>query len=231
MKLVVFDLDGTLTQTTAVDEDCFVRAFEEALRIFELNKNWNDYEHVTDQGILLQIFMERFGRHPDIDEHESVVTRFIDLLSVRYSSDTSDFGEVRGATTLLHRLRSESNWAIALATGAWQRSAEFKIGRALLPVNDIPSAFSEDGPSREAIVCAAIDRAVIQYRQAKFERVISVGDALWDVKTARNLGIPFLGIAGGARAALLRDNGASHVIEDYRDPDRCLEYLSEAKSP
>jgi len=231
MKLVVFDLDGTLTQTNAVDEDCFVRAFEEALQLTELNRNWNEYEYVTDQGILFQIFMERLGRHPAIEEHERVVTRFIELLSVRYSSDISEFAEVPGASRLIHRLRSESDWAIAIATGAWRRSAEFKIGRARLPVTDLPSAFAEDGPSRDNLVRTAIDRALIHYQQSRFERIISVGDALWDVKTARNLGLPFLGIANGARAALLRHNGASHVIEDYRDPDRCLEYLNETRAP
>ena len=50
-------------------------------------------------------------------------------------------------------------------------------------------------------------------------------------KTARNLGLSFLGIASGARALVLRDNGASHVIEDYLDPDRCLQYLNEAQAP
>ena len=231
MKLVVFDLDGTLTQTNAVDEDCFVRAFSEALKITKLNKNWNDYQYVTDQGILLQIFTERFGRHPAIEEHERVVTRFVDLLSVRYSSDVADFDEVPGATRLIHRLRNESDWAIAIATGAWRRSAEFKIGRTLLPVTDLPSAFAEDGPSRETVLQTAIDRALIRHRLSRFERIVSVGDALWDVKTARNLGLPFLGIAGGAKATLLRDNGASHVIEDYRDSDQCLEYLNETRAP
>jgi phosphoglycolate phosphatase-like HAD superfamily hydrolase len=50
-------------------------------------------------------------------------------------------------------------------------------------------------------------------------------------KTARNLGLSSLGIASGARALVLRDNGASHVIEDYRDPDRCFQYLDEAQAP
>jgi phosphoglycolate phosphatase-like HAD superfamily hydrolase len=231
MKLVVFDLDGTLTETNAVDADCFVLAFEQALQITQLNNNWNDYDYVTDQGILVQIFTERFGRHPAIEEHERVVTRFIDLLGIRYASDKSGFAEVPGATRLIHRLRGEADWAIAIATGAWRRSAEFKIGRTHLPVTDVPSAFAEDGPARETVVRTAIDRALVRYRQSGFERIISVGDALWDVKTARNLGLPFLGIARGARAALLRDNGASHVIGDYLDSDRCLEYLNETRAP
>jgi phosphoglycolate phosphatase-like HAD superfamily hydrolase len=93
----------------------------------------------------------------------------------------------------------------------------------------MPAAFSEDGPSREAIVRKAIERA--ERRHQRFERIVFVGDALWDVRTARNLRLPFLGIASGAQAALLRHNGASHVVEDYSDLDRCLRYLREAETP
>lgn len=30
-RLAIFDLDGTLAATTAVDEECYVRAFREGL--------------------------------------------------------------------------------------------------------------------------------------------------------------------------------------------------------
>ncbi len=231
MKLVVFDLDGTLTRTNDVDEECFVRAFMETLQLAELNQDWDSYEQVSDEGVTRQIFAERFGRHPAPDETSRIIDRFVDLLDASHGADASAFEEIPGAVRLLRQIRQDPDWAIALATGAWRRSAEFKIQRAALPVTDLPSAFAEDGPSREAIVHTAIERARKQYRQEKFERITSVGDALWDVKTARNLGLSFLGIASGARALVLRDNGASHVIEDYRDPDRCLQYLNEAQAP
>ena len=229
MKLVIFDLDGTLTRTNDVDGDCFIRAFMEILRLDDLNTNWDDYADVSDEGVTRQIFIQRFGRPPVPEETGKIVDRFLELLGSCRRADASGFEEVRGAISILQRLRQDSSWSIALATGAWRRSAEFKIQSAALPVAGLPAAFSEDGPSREAIVRKAIERA--ERRHQRFERIISVGDALWDVKTARNLGLPFLGIASGANAALLRDNGASHVIEDYSDPDRCLQYLREAETP
>ena len=90
---------------------------------------------------------------------------------------------------------------------------------------------SDNSRGSGAVDRASIERAAAMYRQSHFERIICVGDAVWDVKTARKLNLPFLGIAHGARASLLRDNGASHVIGDYRDHEQCIQYLIEARVP
>ena len=90
----------------------------------------------------------------------------------------------------------------------------------------LPSAFAEDGPSRESIVLRAIERA-----GGKFNRIVSIGDADWDVRTARRLGLPFLGVGGPRRAARLRNEGASHVIENYLDQDVFYRLLEVARIP
>ena len=231
MKLVVFDLDGTLAQTDRVDGECFTLAVAEVLPLTLLDQEWDGYEHVTDEGITHQLFKRRFGRHPAPDETARIVNRFMDLLAERHASDTSDFSEIAGAGALVNRLKEDPTWRIALATGAWRRAAEFKIQRAVLPLEGVPSAYAEDGPSREAIVRTSIERAVQTYGASGFERIVCVGDAPWDVRTARNLTLPFIGIGSGQRAGLLRDNGARHVIEDYQDMAQCLRYLEEAETP
>jgi phosphoglycolate phosphatase-like HAD superfamily hydrolase len=231
MKLAVFDFDGTLAKTMGVDTECYVQAFGEALEIRGFSTTWTDYEHVTDEGVTRQIFVERFGRHPHAHETDKLIDHFIMLLTSRCEAERKEFAEVPGAASFVTHLRAGSEWGIALATGAWRRSVQFKMERAGIPIADIPSAFSEDGPSRESIVLTAIDRAASHYRQHRFERIVSVGDALWDVKTARKLGLPFLGIADEPRAAELRRDGASHVIEDYLDSVRCLQILDEVRTP
>jgi phosphoglycolate phosphatase-like HAD superfamily hydrolase len=47
--------------------------------------------------------------------------------------------------------------------------------------------------------------------------VVYVGDAVWDVKAARNLGYRFVGIGSGANAERLRREGARRVLADYLD--------------
>lgn len=230
MKLVVFDFDGTLARTDGVDGECFAQALE-ALDIRGFSTEWNDYEHVTDEGVTRQIFMESFGRHPHAEETGKLINHFVGLLSIRFAENSVGFSEVPGAASLIARLRGETEWGVALATGAWRRSVEFKIPRAGLSLSDIPSAFAEDGPSRESIVLAAVERAGLHYRQSRFERIVSVGDGLWDVRTARKLGIPFLGVADEPQATSLRAAGASHVIEDYLDAAQCFQYLNQARPP
>ena len=52
-KLAVFDIDGTLVQSLAVDEACFVRAFAEVLGIEDIDTDWAHYDHVTDDGMTM----------------------------------------------------------------------------------------------------------------------------------------------------------------------------------
>ena len=160
-----------------------------------------------------------------------MVERFVELLSRHHDSDSALFAEIPGASAFLTELHENPEWGIALATGGWKHSAEFKIRAAGLPLVNFPAAFAEDGPSREAIVQTAIDRASAWYQCGEFERIVSVGDAIWDIKTARQLNLPFLGVADEPRATLLRDNGARHVVENFLDPVQCLRWLGDAIVP
>jgi phosphoglycolate phosphatase-like HAD superfamily hydrolase len=231
MKLVVFDLDGTLTATSAVDEICFVQAFADALNIHRLSTNWLEYDHATDSAVTNQAFLKQFGREPESTEISKVIERFVELLSRHHDLDSALFAEIPGASAFLTALHENPEWCVALATGGWKRSAQFKIQAASLPLADLPAAFAEDGPSREAIVQTAIARASTWYQCREFERIVSVGDAVWDIKTARQLNLPFLGVAAEPRASLLRDNGAGHVVEHFLDPMQCLRWLGDAIVP
>jgi len=226
-KLVVFDLDGTLARTNDVDRECYAQALLETLDMGELSTDWDSYEHVTDESIVRELYVRRFGRSLPSTESARAQERLIQLFEAR----CADFVEIPGAGELVRRLQEDEVWAIAVATGSWQCSAEFKIRHTGLPIAELPAAFAEDGPSRESIVSAAIQRARDHYRVTSFERVVSVGDGLWDVRTARNLGLPFLGVAAGPDASALRAAGASHVIEDFHDTAHSLRLLDEVRIP
>jgi phosphoglycolate phosphatase-like HAD superfamily hydrolase len=58
-----------------------------------------------------------------------------------------------------------------------------------------------------------------------FEKVVYVGDGVWDVRAARALGIGFLGLATGTKAVRLLEEGASCVLPDLSDPMRVVERL------
>ncbi|MCA1612615.1 MAG: haloacid dehalogenase-like hydrolase [Acidobacteria bacterium] len=231
MKLAIFDIDGTLTETNEVDSVCFVRGMSDAHAVGGMNTNWGDYAHTTDSYITREVLRDHLGRTPDEAELSKFKSRFVSLLEESRSADARLFGQVSGASAALARLKGEPGWTVAIATGCWRGSGLLKLSAAGLETSDVPAAFAEDGVSREEILLTALSRARECYGRESFEAVVSLGDGLWDVSAARNLGFSFVGVGRGARASMLREAGASHVIEDFNDYERLLRCLSEAKVP
>jgi phosphoglycolate phosphatase-like HAD superfamily hydrolase len=231
MRLAIFDIDGTLTETNDVDSVCFVRAMADAHAVASMNTNWGEYAHTTDSYITREVLRVHFGRAPEDAEFSKFISRFVSLLEESRSRDASLFGEVAGATAALARLRGEPGWGVAIATGCWRGSGLMKLSAAGLETAGLPAAFAEDGVSREEILLSALARARQNYGRESFDRVVSLGDGLWDVSAARNLGFSFVGVGDGERAATLREAGASHVVENFKDYEHLLRCLDEAKVP
>ena len=116
---------------------------------------------------------------------------------------------------------------MGLATGGWRASAMFKLGRSGLLVTHLPGGFADDDLSREGITSVARRRAESEAGR-KAERVVYVGDAVWDVKNAASLGLPFVGIAKAARADRLRAHGARIVLDDFADAAAFADALDRA---
>ena len=231
MRLAIFDIDGTLTETNSVDSFCFVQAMADAHSVVGMSTNWGAYTHTTDSFITQEVLHERFGRPPAEEELSIFQTHFVKLLEEHCAKDGSLFAEIGGAAAAVERLRREPDWAVAVASGCWRDSGMLKLRAAGLELGDTPAAFAEDGLSREEILLTAVGRAREVYRQENFERVVSLGDGLWDLRAAWVLGFPFVGVARGARAKRLRGAGASHVVEDFKDYGSLMHCLTEAEIP
>lgn len=61
--------------------------------------------------------------------------------------------------------------------------------------------------------------------------MISVGDAVWDVDTARQLMLPFVGVGDREQAERLWQAGASHILTNYLDFSHCLDCFAKARMP
>jgi len=231
MKLAIFDIDGTLTNTNNVDDECFIEALAESQGITQINTNWAAYAHTTDSGITLQIFQEKFGRTPETTELSRFKSCFVKKLSQQYQSNSSRFAEIVGATGALNRLQREADWAVAIATGCWCESALLKLTVAAIDIDGIPAAYAEDGLSREEILEAAVARSLRKHALDRFEKIVSIGDGVWDVRAARRLNFAFLGVTSGESYTKLQQMGAKHLIEDFSDYNRLIELLNEAEVP
>ncbi len=81
MRLVIFDIDGTLTQTMKTDEECFVLSLADVCGFSDVDTDWSHYRHATDSGILHEIYEVRIGRSPSSDEVSQFRQHFVGLLA------------------------------------------------------------------------------------------------------------------------------------------------------
>jgi phosphoglycolate phosphatase-like HAD superfamily hydrolase len=226
MKLAIFDIDGTLTETNKVDDECFVKAFAISHQITDIETDWTKYTHVTDSGLVSEIFNQKLGRSPNEKDFLIFKSCFIENLNESASKDEPLFAEVSNAKEMLEKLKLEKDWAITLATGSFYDSTKLKLEKAKIDIKDFPIGTADDAVSREEILQIAIEKSLKKYGLAKFEKIVSIGDGVWDVRTAKNLNLDFIGIASGKRADALRDAGANYIIKDFRDYENFLEYLN-----
>ena len=223
MRLVIFDIDGTLTQTMKADEECFVRSLAEVCDFSDVDSDWSRYKHATDFGIFREIHKTRTGRLPSPNETSRFRQHFVALLA-RSSSEVA-FAAVTGAPLLLSRLADGEEHRVALATGAWLDSARLKMASAGLCYDDYPAASSDDAFDRESIIRLSMRRAAERY--GGLGSTVYVGDGVWDARACRNVGIPFVGIGTGIRATRLSAEGAVCVFPDFSDTDLFLSSVYE----
>jgi phosphoglycolate phosphatase-like HAD superfamily hydrolase len=69
-------------------------------------------------------------------------------------------------------------------------------------------------------------RLAAQKHSAEFSDFTYVGDGVWDVRAAHNLGWNFIGIGTGERAEGLRQAGAVKIIPHFEPATKFLDLLS-----
>src|SRR5712692_3463668 len=224
MHLVMFDIDGTLTETMKVDEECFVRSFKDVFGFADIDTDWLHYPRTTDSGIFHDVFTARIGRTPTAQDVSRFRQHFIQLLAT--ASSQSPFAPVAGADRLLSQLTQGGSHRVSLATGGWRDSARLKMASAGMCFDDHPAASADDALERESIMKLSKQRAGVWYGEA-FAGTVYVGDGVWDARACRAVGIPFIGIGSGVRAARLASEGAVRVFQDFSEDVLFLESLDE----
>ena len=196
MNLVVFDIDGHIdphdgSRHRVLPPD----GVDELLGLDTGQLQWSDFPHVTDTGVLDVLFRKAQGAPPTRDEHDRFLDRFFQFLEAEHRRTPARFHPVPGAAEMLQNLRTREEWSIALATGAWRRTAQFKLDAAGIDTAGLPFATSDDHHTRAGIVTQAIRRAEVAAGvESGFEAIVAIGDGAWDVTTAQELGISFIGV-------------------------------------
>lgn len=187
MHAVIFDIDGTLLHSAAVDDALYREAVRRVLGQVQLRPSLHAYDSVTDAGILAQIFAD--NRIPAEQEPlQEVKSHFVDLLR-GHVDEHGPFVEIPGARDLLNSLRASTEHAVGIATGGWRESAVLKLKSAGLEFTDVPLATANDHHERTGIMELALTRL-----GNHFDSVTYYGDGPWDRDACRALGWEFVAV-------------------------------------
>lgn len=203
--LIVFDIDGTLTDSVKPHQSSFTQALYQ-MGVPELTRNFSAFRHHTDSFIAKEIYESEMKNDftPELlSEFENHLMKNIQAFPIP---------EIKGAGKLIHHLHQNTPFALCFATGSLLKPALYKLETIGVASPELVLVASNEIHSREDIVTKAIHNAHRYYQVERFKRIISVGDGLWDLKTANHLNLKFIGI-GSANKELMLQSGMRHHFD------------------
>jgi HAD superfamily hydrolase (TIGR01509 family) len=211
---VLFDVDGTLVDTTFIHAVCWA----EALRQHGHHIPMADLHHAIGMSSD-QLLGHCLGEDRDKDDDEAIVAAHKTLSKQWWGRLT----RLPGAQDLV-RACAERGLDVVLASSAAEE--ELSALRSALDADDAitaatSSSDADEGKPEPDILEAALDESGLSADQ-----VVFVGDAVWDGRAAERAGITFIGVTcGGTPAEDLRAAGA---VEVWDDPAHLLSNLDKS---
>jgi HAD superfamily hydrolase (TIGR01509 family) len=211
---VLFDVDGTLVDTTFLHAVCW----GEALRQHGRPVPMADVHHAIGMSSE-QLLSYCLGDERDTGADDAMVDTHLAL----YKQWWGRLTPLPGAADLLRACR-ERELGVVLASSASEE--ELSALTSVLDADDAiatatSSSDAESGKPAPDILQAALDRSGLAA-----DRVVFVGDAVWDGHAAQRADIVFVGLTcGGTPAADLRAAGA---VEVWDDPAHLLANLDKS---
>ncbi len=213
IETVLLDLDGTLVDSVFLHAVTWKAAFRDV----GLTVPSHRLHRAIGMG------GDRLVAHVAGESAEKAVG---DEVRARHSQYLDDhFGEITptdGAGELLETLR-ERGFTVVLAS-----SADKALSERLIEVLDGAGRHLHESIAGEEAEASkpASDLLQVALRSVEAESAVMIGDAVWDVESAKNAGVPCIGmLTGGFGEAEMREAGA---VEVYDSPRDLLEHLDES---
>jgi len=216
--LLVFDLDGTLTDTMGDDDRLFVDALREVAGVTDQIPPWESFPEVTDPAIVRALTGQGQGSRSRDMAMMEVRTTFCMMWKQSLDSGALTVRPIAGAREIFAEADTKPGFASAIATGGWEPTARMKLLAAGFPADDLVLATADQAEERASIIRAASRLKASNLGISEFSATIVIGDGVWDARAAREIGAGFIAVASEPEKAMrMHDYGADAVIESF-DP-------------
>jgi len=230
MRLVLFDIDGTLLSSEGLGRASMQRALAE---VFGSPGNPSyRYDGKTDKQIVRDVM--RLEGHSDehIDERmERLILLYLDGLRTGAKSGKFTVRPHAGVVELLDALEAREDVVLGLLTGNVEPGAKVKLTAAGIdPRRFRINAFGSDHEHRPELPAIAQRRASETLGlDIAGERMVVIGDTPADIECGRSLGARSIGVASGHYSVeQLQEHDPYAVFPSLADTEQVVETILRA---
>lgn len=230
MRLVLFDIDGTLLNSQGMGRASMQHALKE---VFGSPGNPSyRYDGKTDKQIVRDTM--RLEGHSDdhIDSRmEQLIALYLEGLRVGAKSGKFSVRPLPGVVEILDALEQRDDVVLGLLTGNIEPGARIKLTAAgINPDRFRVNAFGSDHEHRPELPAIAQRRASETLGLSiAGERLVVIGDTPADIECGRSLGARSIGVASGHYSVeQLRTHNPYAAIPSLADTEQVLEAILDA---
>lgn len=221
MRVVLFDIDGTILWTDGAGRRAVHRALEDVFGAPV--PDGLEFDGKTDPQIVRELMQLAGVTHGDIDGRlEHALERYVQLLHTELGALESHDHVLPGIRALLDALESRDDVLLGLLTGNVLPGAVAKLTAVGIDATRFRvGAFGSDHAHRPELPAIARHRAeALLGRQIPGSEVVVIGDTPADLGCGRGIGARAIGVATGRYTVDdLRACGPAAVFEDLSDTD------------
>jgi phosphoglycolate phosphatase-like HAD superfamily hydrolase len=225
MRLVLFDIDGTLVSDHGASRGAFGEALA-AVYGYDRDLTVYDFSGRTDPQIAFMVL--RDADVPDETIAERMPRLWETYLAALARNATP--GRVRalaGIPELVATLAEHEDVTLALLTGNIEPGARLKLAGPALNDYFAFGAFGSDSAKREELPPIAVQRVAERHGHAiSGQDIVIIGDSIYDVRCGVPYGATTIAVASGKTPAdrLLAEN-PTHFFESCADRDKLLQAI------
>jgi phosphoglycolate phosphatase-like HAD superfamily hydrolase len=213
VRLVLFDIDGTLVHTGGAGTKAFGKTFATE---FNLHHGLEKMKFAGRTDVSL---VREFFKIHHLDERPEHFRRFFDryVFWLEHIVAQSTGGECHGVREFITDLLAlPQPPMLGLLTGNIRLGAEIKLRRFGLWNFFVMGGFADDHEDRNHIAVAALARGRrVLDPHLQPQEIVVIGDTPFDVRCGKFIGAKTLAVAtGGATLAELQRLGADWAVED-----------------
>lgn len=230
MKVVLFDIDGTLLLSDGAGRRSMERALTETFGV--MGPKSYRYGGKTDRLIVREkMRLEGFADDVIDATIDAAVAAYLRNLREEIARDRSALRALPGVFALLDAVQAHEGLVLGLLTGNVVEGAELKLRAVdIAPERFQVGAFGSDHEQRPMLPPIARDRAsTLLGREVPADRLVIIGDTEHDMTCGQPIGARAIGVAtGGVPRAALEAHAPAAVFDDFTDTDRVLEAILDA---